>query len=51
MPGGGKYHPWAEDDALAGRLLDSLGCRRFLAPLVLEGGSIHVDDEGTLLTN
>ena len=47
---GGKYHPWAEDDALAGRLLDSLGCRRFLAPLVLEGGSIHVDDEGTLLT-
>jgi agmatine deiminase len=46
---GGKYHPYEDDDLLASRLLDRLGIRRFDAPLVLEGGSIHVDGEETLL--
>jgi len=47
---GRKYDPFDADDALAARILDRLGLRRFDAPLVLEGGSIHVDGQGTLLT-
>lgn len=47
---GGKYSPWDLDDAVAPQILDAFGIRRFDAPLVLEGGSIHTDGEGTLLT-
>lgn len=47
---GGKYSPWARDDALAAKILGYYGTRCFSAPLVMEGGSIHVDGEGTLLT-
>jgi agmatine deiminase len=47
---GGKYSPWDLDDAVAPQLLDELGIPRIDAPLVLEGGSIHVDGCGTLLT-
>ncbi len=47
---GGKYAPWDLDNALAGKLLDHYQIRRFDAPFILEGGSIHVDGEGTLLT-
>jgi agmatine deiminase len=35
---------------MARRILDLLGARRFAAPLVLEGGAVHVDGEGTVLT-
>jgi len=47
---GGKYSPWDLDDEVAPQVLDRVGVRRFDAPLVMEGGSIHVDGEGTLLT-
>ena len=47
---GGKYTPYTDDDRLAGRLLDHLGLPCFEAPLTLEGGAIHCDGEGTLLT-
>ena len=47
---GSKFPPWDNDAALAGRVLDRLGMRAFAAPFVLEGGSIHVDGEGTVLT-
>lgn len=47
---GEKYTPYDLDDKLAPQLLTHFGARRFDAPLVLEGGSIHVDGEGTLLT-
>ncbi|WP_411348749.1 agmatine deiminase family protein [Paenibacillus sp. WLX2291] len=47
---GGKYEPWDLDDAVAPAVLKHLNLRQFDAPLVLEGGSIHVDGEGTLLT-
>lgn len=47
---GGKYAPWEPDDAVAPRILERAGVRTFDAPLVMEGGSIHVDGEGTLLT-
>ncbi|SDC05489.1 agmatine deiminase [Paenibacillus sp. UNCCL117] len=47
---GGKYSPWDLDDAVAPQVLEHYGIQRLDAPLVMEGGSIHVDGEGTLLT-
>lgn len=47
---GGKYSPWDLDDAVASKLLKHAGVTQFDAPLVMEGGSIHTDGEGTLLT-
>jgi agmatine deiminase len=47
---GGKYARWDLDDMVAPRVLEHFGKRVFDAPLVMEGGSIHVDGEGTLLT-
>ncbi len=47
---GGLYAPWDDDDRAAAAVLASEGDDRYRAPLVLEGGSIHVDGEGTLLT-
>lgn len=44
------YEGFAEDAKLAGRILDHVGVRRFTGPQILEGGSIHVDGQGTLLT-
>jgi agmatine deiminase len=47
---GGKYSPWDLDDAVAPQILKHVGVKQFDAPLVMEGGSIHTDGEGTLLT-
>ena len=47
---GGLYFPWAADDQVAAKLSELEGARRYRAPLVLEGGSVHVDGEGTCLT-
>ena len=47
---GEKYKPFDRDDAAAGRLLQHYGVPCVEVPMVLEGGSIHVDGEGTLLT-
>lgn len=47
---GGKYMPWDLDDEVAPQILESLQVERFDAPLVMEGGSIHTDGEGTLIT-
>jgi agmatine deiminase len=47
---GGLYFPWDQDDLVARKVLEIEGCDRYRAPLVLEGGSIHVDGEGTLIT-
>ncbi|MCR4435561.1 MAG: agmatine deiminase family protein [Clostridiales bacterium] len=46
---GGKY-PCEEDNLTAAGILDRFHVPRFDAPIVLEGGSIHVDGEGTLIT-
>jgi agmatine deiminase len=47
---GGKFPPWDKDAALAGQILEHLSMRAFKTPFILEGGSIHVDGEGTVLT-
>jgi agmatine deiminase len=46
---GGKYAPWDRDDAVAARVakLSGVACER--PGVVLEGGAIEVDGEGTLL--
>ena len=47
---GGLYHPWERDERVAAKVLEIEGADRYRAPLVLEGGSIHCDGEGTVLT-
>jgi len=46
----GLYFPWELDDAVAQKVLEMEGVDRYKAALVLEGGSIHVDGQGTCLT-
>jgi agmatine deiminase len=47
---GGLYSPWERDDRVAHKVLEVEGADRYRAPFVLEGGAIHVDGEGTVLT-
>jgi len=47
---GGLYFPWDKDDAVAQKVLEIERCDRYRAPFVLEGGAIHVDGQGTLIT-
>ncbi len=47
---GGIYSPWDRDEEVATKVLEVEGADRYRAPIVLEGGSIHVDGEGTVLT-
>lgn len=47
---GGLYFPWDLDDAVAQKVCETEGADRYRAPFVLEGGAIHVDGQGTLLT-
>ena len=47
---GGLYFPWDQDDLVARKVLEIEGLDRYRAPFVLEGGAIHVDGEGTLIT-
>jgi agmatine deiminase len=46
---GGLYFPWDQDDLVGPKILDIERCPRYLPNLVLEGGSIDVDGEGTVL--
>jgi agmatine deiminase len=47
---GGLYFPWDLDDMVARKVAEIERVDRYKAPIVLEGGSIHVDGEGTVLT-
>ncbi|MDH4261003.1 MAG: agmatine deiminase [Gammaproteobacteria bacterium] len=47
---GGLYSPWDLDAQVAAKVLEIERCERYRAPFVLEGGAIHVDGRGTLLT-
>jgi agmatine deiminase len=45
----GLYFPWDQDDAVARKVLEIEGCDRYRAPLINEGGALHVDGQGTAL--
>jgi agmatine deiminase len=47
---GGLYFPWDRDDRVAAKVLEIERAERYRAPIVLEGGSIHVDGEGTVMS-
>ena len=47
---GNKYTPWEADDAIAAALLRHFQQRRFLAPCVMEGGSLHTNGAGVIMT-
>jgi agmatine deiminase len=47
---GGLYFPWDRDERVAAKVLEVESDNRYRAPIVLEGGSIQVDGEGTVLT-
>ncbi|HET8813586.1 MAG TPA: agmatine deiminase [Solirubrobacterales bacterium] len=47
---GGLYSSWERDERVAAKVLEIEGDDRYRAPIVLEGGAIHVDGEGTVLT-
>jgi agmatine deiminase len=48
---GGKYPPFECDNRIPARIARALGLRRFVNPMVLEGGSIDVNGRGLLLTS
>jgi agmatine deiminase len=47
---GGCYFPWDQDDLIAQKVLELEQIDRYKCNLIMEGGSIHVDGEGTLIT-
>jgi len=47
---GEAFLPYDKDAAIAARILEHLGIERISSDLVLEGGSIAVNGEGTLVT-
>ncbi len=46
----GIYFPWDKDSNVAKEVLKYENIDRYKAHLILEGGSIHTDGEGTLIT-
>jgi agmatine deiminase len=47
---GGIFSPFDKDAAVAGHILVHERILAYSAPLILEGGSFHVDGQGTLIT-
>lgn len=47
---GGCYDYWEDDLLVAGKMCDIERCKRYKYKMILEGGSISFDGEGTLLT-
>ena len=48
---GHRFDDFERDAAVAEILLDRLEMRRYIGSLILEGGAVHCDGEGTLLTS
>jgi len=46
----GLYFPWDLDEGVASKVFEIERVDYYKAPIVLEGGSIHVDGEGTCIT-
>jgi agmatine deiminase len=46
---GGLYYPWDKDEQVAPQICAHHGFKRYQAPLVVEGGGIHTDGDGTCL--
>jgi agmatine deiminase len=46
---GGLYFPWDRDERVARKVLEIERAARYRAPIVLEGGAVHVDGEGTVM--
>ena len=46
---GGKYHPFDQDNLVPRRVAELTGRRRFAPGVILEGGSIDVNGQGTVL--
>lgn len=47
---GGKYPPWNLDNDVPALMSSALGVREAIGGIVMEGGSIEVNGQGTLLT-
>jgi agmatine deiminase len=47
---GGLYFPWDRDERVAAKVLEVERADRYRASIVLEGGAIHVDGEGTVIS-
>tara|TARA_B100000029_G_C17468809_1_gene921219 strand:- start:164 stop:1210 length:1047 start_codon:yes stop_codon:yes gene_type:complete len=48
--GWGKFKPYDSDNKIAKFMIDSSSATYFKSNMILEGGSIHVDGQGTLIT-
>lgn len=48
---GRNYDDFQPDTEVGRLILENQGLKRYAAPLIMEGGSFHVDGEGTLLTS
>ena len=46
---GGLYRSYARDEVVAQKVLEIERAQRYQAPLINEGGAIHVDGQGTVL--
>lgn len=46
---GGAYFPWDQDALVAQKVLELEQIPRYVAPLIMEGGALHVDGQGTAL--
>ena len=46
---GGLYFPWDNDEQVGHKVLEIERLDRYRAPLVMEGGALHVDGAGTAL--
>ncbi|MCP4692663.1 MAG: agmatine deiminase [Desulfobacterales bacterium] len=47
---GGLYFPWDQDALVGRKVIELENLDRYPAPLTLEGGAIHVDGQGALIT-
>jgi agmatine deiminase len=47
---GGLYKNWSRDEVVAQKVLEIERRHRYVAPFIMEGGAIHADGQGTILT-